>query len=110
VHLLMHRNDTKCPDGLVIWDDNLVEHALIGLIAAGVRVPDDVAVVAHCNFPWPPPSVLPVTRLGYSIRQALRTCLDVLDRQRRGETVPPATKIPALFEEEAGKLAATAIA
>src|SRR5262249_54437430 len=103
--LLMQLPREERPNGLVICDDNIVEHSLAGLVAANVRVPDDVAVVTHCNFPYPPPSVLPVTRLGHHIGQTLHTCLDLLDRQRRGETVAKLTMIPALFEEEAAQVA-----
>jgi len=107
VRLLMYSTGLQRPDGLVIADDNFVEDAQAALVAAGVRVPDDVAVVAHCNFPWPPANVLPVKRLGYDIRETLRTCIHLIDRQRRGEEVPQLNQIPALFEEELGAAAKT---
>jgi len=88
------------PDCLVVTDDNLVEHALAGLIAAGVRVPDDVEVVAHTNFPLDGPAGLPVRRLGYDCRRILRECVDILDRQRGDAAVAAATLIPAQFEHE----------
>jgi len=100
VELLMRGDAGSRPDGLIIMDDNIVEYSLAGLVLAGVRVPDDVAVVAHCSFPYPPPSVLPVKRLGYDIGQMLHSSVDLIDRQRRGETVPRETVLPALFEEE----------
>jgi hypothetical protein len=96
----MHANQSVRPDGLIIADDNFVEAASGGLIRAGVRVPEDVEVVAHCNFPWPTPSVLPVKRLGFSARQVLRECINSVDAQRRGEAIKPPIAIPALFEEE----------
>jgi DNA-binding LacI/PurR family transcriptional regulator len=98
--LLMNPNQTVRPDGLIIADDNFVEAVSAGLVRSGVRVPDDLEVVAHCNFPWPTTSVLPVKRLGYSARQVLRACIDSIDAQRRGEGVQPTIQIPALFEEE----------
>ncbi len=88
------------PDALIITDDNLVEHASGGLVAAGVRVPEDVAVVGHCNFPWPPPSALPIKRLGFDARATLRLLMARIDSQRRGEEVPLCTDIPAVFEDE----------
>lgn len=100
VQLLMYGAGAQRPDGLVIADDNFVEPAMAALMAAGVRLPDDVEVVAHCNFPWPPTALLPVKRLGYDIRAALQTAVDLIDRQRRGEQVPEETKMPALLEEE----------
>lgn len=100
VHLLMHPQMRDRPDGLVIADDNLVEYATAGLIDAGMRVPGEVDVVAHCNFPWPAPSVLPVNRLGFDARECLRVCMDSIDRQRAGRKVPATTVIPVRFDEE----------
>ena len=106
VELLMH--DRERPDALLINDDNFVEHALAGLAASGVRVPawgepgrtEDVAVVGHANFPLAPTKILPVRLLGYDANLMLRTCVDLIDRQRRGEQVPGETLLPALWEEE----------
>ncbi len=104
-HLLMM--PIQCPDGsserpdaLIITDDNLLECASTGLLAAGVLVPEDLEVVAHCNFPWPPPSVLPVKRLGFDARRTLQLCIERVDGQRRGETPPPSTVLSAVFEDE----------
>jgi DNA-binding LacI/PurR family transcriptional regulator len=88
------------PDALVIADDNLIEEATAGLAATGVRVGEELEVIAHCNFPWLGPTPLPLKRLGFDIRSVLWTCIDLLDRQRRGESVPAQTNIEALFEEE----------
>ncbi len=100
VQMLMQAPRKERPDALLILDDNLVEHACAGLVAAGVRVPDDVTVVAQCNFPWPPPAVLPVRRLGFSVAQMLTACIDSINRQRLGEDVAPWVRIPAVFEDE----------
>jgi DNA-binding LacI/PurR family transcriptional regulator len=99
VHLLMHPGQAERPDALLISDDNLVEHASAGLVAAGVNVPDDLDVVAHCNFPWPAPSVLPVQRLGYDARAVLKACIASIDEQRQGR-VPATAVIRAQFENE----------
>jgi DNA-binding LacI/PurR family transcriptional regulator len=99
VHLLMHAGQNERPDALLISNDNLVEHATAGLIAAGVKVPDDLDVVAHCNFPWPAPSVLPILRLGYDARALLKACIASIDEQRQGR-VPATAVIPAQFEDE----------
>lgn len=98
--LLMHGDQRVRPDGLFIADDNLVEHTAVGLVEAGVRVPKDLAVVGHCNFPWPTPTVLPMRRLGYDVREVLLACLDVMQRQRAGKRVPDETIIAPRFEDE----------
>src|SRR5262249_2560351 len=76
------------PDGLIVHNDHLVEEATAGLLVTGVRVPQDLDVVAYSNFPWPAPSHVPVKRLGFSIRDVLRTGIDMIERQRRGEATP----------------------
>jgi DNA-binding LacI/PurR family transcriptional regulator len=100
VQLLMRLPRKERPDALLVLDDNLVEHACAGLVAAGVRVPDDVTVVAQCNFPWPPPAVLPLRRIGFDAGEMLAACIDSINRQRLGETVEAWTRIPAVFEDE----------
>jgi len=106
VRLLMRLPPPDRPDGLILSDDNLLEHAVAGLVAAGVRVPDDVEVVAHCNYPLDAPAGLPVRRLGFDCREILRRCVEVLDCQRLGREVPRTTLIPAVFEEEFARSAA----
>ena len=101
VHLLMHNRSSESPDGLFISDDNLVEHAIAGLIAAGVRVPEDLDVVAHCNFPWPTPSVLPAKRLGYDSRLVLKNCISYIDKKRAGQVTPESLVVTAQYEDEA---------
>ena len=98
-HLLLHAGQDERPDALFITDDNLVEHALAGIVDAGVRVPEDLEVVTHCNFPWPVPSVLRVKRIGYDTREVLAACLDELESQRRGER-PGLRTVQAKFEED----------
>jgi len=100
VHLLMNPDQRERPDGLIVSDDNLIEHCMAGLIAAGVRVPGEVRIVAHCNFPNPVPSILPSQRLGFDTRSVLGACLDSIDLQRCGETAPPQVSVEPVFEAE----------
>jgi DNA-binding transcriptional regulator YhcF (GntR family) len=100
VELLLRAPANERPDGLIITDDNLVPSATAGLLAAGVRVPQEIEVVAHCNFPWPTHSAVAIKRLGFDARATLERCLQILDTQRKGHTPPPFTLIPAVFEEE----------
>ena len=99
VRLLMHDRLEARPDGLIIFDDNLVEEAQAGLIASGVKVPEDIDVVEHCNFPCAK-SVLATRRLGFDSTKILNLCIDLIDRQRKGEKVPGQTLVPAVFEDE----------
>ncbi len=106
VEMLM--NDRERPDALLVEDDNFVEQAVAGLVAAGVSVPacgepcrtEEVAVVGHANFPVAPAKLLPMRLLGYDANLFMRTSVDLIDRQRQGEKVPHETTLPALWEEE----------
>jgi DNA-binding LacI/PurR family transcriptional regulator len=100
VQLLMSLPKGERPNALVIADDNLVEHSLAGLLKSGVQVPDELELVVHCNWPQPVPSVLPMRRLGFDVRQILNTAIDLVDAQRRGDLVAAHTPVPAFFEED----------
>ena len=88
------------PDALFISDDNLVPSATQGLLNAGIRVPDDIEVVAHCNFPYPTPSLVPARRIGFDVRQLLHLSVDTIERQRRGEAVPDTLCVHSHFDDE----------
>ena len=106
--LLVQGAPGERPDGLVIADDNLVPELTAGLALSGVKVracgepgqPGDLVVVAHTNFPYPTPSAVPVTRLGYDVPKLVGICMELLDQQRRGEAPPPLTLLPVMFEGE----------
>ncbi len=62
--LLMSGPGHVRPDCLVIADDNMVPHATAGILDAGLRVPHDLHVAAHANFPGPTLSLVPCLRFG----------------------------------------------
>jgi DNA-binding LacI/PurR family transcriptional regulator len=97
---LLMDNKANRPDGLIISDDNLVEHATRGLALAGVSIPKQLDVIAHCNYPARPSASMPVTFLGFDARQVLRACFDSLDQQRKGQKPPQVTQLPAQFEHQ----------
>jgi DNA-binding LacI/PurR family transcriptional regulator len=98
-HLLLHEGQPERPDGLLIADDNLVEHAQMGIVDSGIRVGHELHLVIHANFPSSVRNVLPARRLGYDARTALKFCLELLEEVRQGK--PPGVRtIPAVFEEE----------
>jgi len=91
------------PDALVVADDNLVEQVCAGLQQLGLRVPEDLDVVAHANFPLPAPSPLPLMRLGFDIPQVFALAMDLLLRQQRREGVPRVTVVHPRFEDESAQ-------
>lgn len=95
-HLLFHPDQRECPDCLLISDDHLVESASIGLVAAQRRVPGDVEVVGHSNFPLPSRAKVPITHIGYRAGEIMASALEMLgDMRRSGERRVPDRRIPA---------------
>ncbi len=99
-HLLFHEHNRRRPDALIIVDDNLVEAATQGMSLAGVRVPHDVEVVAMCNYPLPPASAVPVTRLGFDAAATLGRAVDLITAQRLNEPMTKQSTLEPIFEHE----------
>lgn len=98
-HLLLAGRPGERPDGLFVADDNLVPYAQAGILDAGVRVPDELRVIAHSNFPWATPSALPAVRLGYDVREVLAAGVAELASQQAGRP-PGARRIGPRFERD----------
>ena len=92
------------PDSLLIADDHLVEYVVAGVVAAGVRVPDELKIVAHCNFPNTAFSAIPMRRLGFDANRSLELCLQSLAKQRAGQFPLAVEKIDSRFEDELPKV------
>lgn len=93
-------NDRERPDALLITDDNFVEPALAGVAGSGVRVPADLTIVAHANFPLAPNRALPARFLGYDTAAVLTAGIGAIDALRRGESVPELIEIEPFWEED----------
>lgn len=101
--LLMRLPASERPDGLFIADPDMVNVVATGLVSAGVRVGQDVHVVALATFPLREPTPLPLERIGWDVRNTLRICMDVIDMHRRGEKPPMSITMPPVFEREVPK-------
>jgi len=82
--ILRHDADSR-PDGLIVLDDNITADVVKGIEASGLKVPDDLAVVTHGNFPCPRPK-LPIRQLCFDPRElltaAIQSITDGLSRKR----------------------------
>ena len=88
------------PDSILIGDDHLVAPTVRALQTLGARVPDELFLVGHANMPYAPEQPLPIRRVGFDARQVIQTVIDVLDRQRRHEPVPPVIEVGPVIDEE----------
>lgn len=99
-HLMFHKDQKDRPDALIVHDDDLLQHTTAGLVAAGVRVPDDLDVISHANFPWSESLAIPVQLLGFDNMRILESCVESLQRQREGDKTPTLRLVPAEFASE----------
>ena len=75
VELMFSSKLTARPDALLVANDHAVGPALEGLQVAGRRVPEEVLVVGHANFPETPEVNLPVDFVGYDADEIVETVL-----------------------------------
>jgi len=98
--LLMSFPASERPDALIIMTESLIKPVGAGILASGVKAGQDIDVVAYSNLPSVGPTPVPMRRFGANMRARLRIAWDLLERQRRGEAVPPATPLQLVFEKE----------
>ena len=95
--LMVHGNVNERANGMLILDDSLVEYATKGIAESGLRIPEELKVVAYCNFPEPPETAVPVTFFGLDVNAVLDKCLEVMDCQRKGKKYPEVSVVPTEF-------------
>ena len=98
--LMMRGEGEERPDCLIVTDDNLLPPVSRSLEELGLSVPDDLHLVAHCNFPWPTPGAEGAVRIGYCMSDCLHALMRQIDAQREGEEPEPVIRIPAYHESE----------
>jgi DNA-binding LacI/PurR family transcriptional regulator len=102
VNAILRAHSSAIPEALMVTDDHLVEAVADALIEFGVRVPDDMLVIGHWNFPLEFTRDLPVQPIGQDNTKLLRGWVESIDAQRRGDKVPEVVDIGAtLFGRDA---------
>ena len=97
--LLMRLPPEDRPDAILVGDDNLCDTVAAAVREAGLRVPEDVAIASHTNFPLAKKDAAPILRAGWDVRAALSACLDALEKQRNGLTLPRVTEVGIIIDE-----------
>ena len=100
VRLMMALPEKERPDCLMIADDNLVWHTTSAFKDLEIKIPEDIAVVGHANFPLASDSALPIRRIGFNIDDCLRHCMNTIIARRQGEGVKNRYVLSPLFEDE----------
>ncbi len=94
VHLMLSCEEKNRPQALWITNDTLVESATKGIIDAGLKVPDDLIVVSHCNFPENPRSSVDTSWYGLNVRVFIDTALDIMRNYNKAGNKPCVRSIP----------------
>jgi DNA-binding LacI/PurR family transcriptional regulator len=103
VRFLFQKNrfgEDALPDALLINDDNLVEPVTSVLKELKIRVPEELHVVAHANYPVLPKAHVPVEFLGYDLQDFLRHTVKAIDANRRGGVAMEDFVLKPFFKEE----------
>lgn len=101
LRLLMALGRSKQPDALIVHDDNLVADVVAALLTLGLRVPDDLNVVALANFPLAADAQqLPAVRIGFDHRNYLCLAIAAIACRLRQGSPPPVQQLPAVLETE----------
>lgn len=98
--LLLDSGHAERPDALVVCEDNMVESAMAAVVDSGMRVPQDLEIVTHCNWQAPVSTVLATRRLGFDAKAILDISMDSIDGQRKSKKPQLWTTVSATFENE----------
>ncbi|MBS3764702.1 MAG: GntR family transcriptional regulator [Planctomycetes bacterium] len=100
IRLLMHLPTENRPDALLIGDDNLAKDVTEAIAASPVKVPEDLDIVCHANFPCPPPTAVPAHKVGYRMDEVIDVAIRHINALRRGDEDVRTIKILAKTEGE----------
>jgi len=100
VHAILSTQPDNPPDAMLVPDDHLVEPVVEALLEFGVRVPEQMRVIGHWNFPNPYRGAIPIDLLGFDAVELVEGWVDAIDAQRRGEKIAGFATTPARFAHE----------
>jgi DNA-binding LacI/PurR family transcriptional regulator len=100
VHAILRSDPSLAPDALLVSDDHLAEPLADALESLDVRVPKDLEVISHWNFPNPYTRRQPIHLIGPDASELLTHWLDTIDLIRKGEKVTGREMLAPVFKEE----------
>lgn len=100
VELLFQLPREKRPEIFLVSDDNLTEQVTLAI--RNFAPPKDLPpVISLCNYPWLPPTHLPVRWLGYDLRELYINAIGLIENARRHIPNPHRlVRVPPSTEEE----------
>jgi DNA-binding LacI/PurR family transcriptional regulator len=98
--LLLSLPENQRPEGIFIGDDNLTEPAIKGIVASGVKVPEELKVVSHCNWISELPKTIPIKYLGFDLVWIIENFVKIIDNFHRQQPQENEIELKPLFENE----------
>jgi LacI family transcriptional regulator len=90
---LADRRPEDRPDGIVTSNDHLAMGLLHGLIARGIRVPEDIAVVGYDDIEFAAIAEVPLTSVRQPAREMGRAAAEILIARINGTETPDLTDV-----------------
>ncbi|WP_460796517.1 LacI family DNA-binding transcriptional regulator [Microbacterium sp. GXF0217] len=90
---LADRRPEDRPDGIVTSNDHLAMGLLHGLIARGIRVPEDIAVVGYDDIEFAAIAQVPLTSVRQPAREMGRAAAEILIARISGTESPDLTSV-----------------
>ncbi len=89
------------PDGLFIADDNFTEYVARGIMACGIKVPEELKIISHCNWSMPPKRLVPMELIGFDSRKIVSEAIRLIEAFHNNEKTASTLLLPPLMESEA---------
>ncbi len=98
--LMLSGKKSQRPDGLVVLNENLTPYLYSAVSKIQLSIPDDIAIVSHCNFPVSGANDH-IYRIGFDINIILKRCIAHIDKMRAGGREDSIDEIPAITQDDA---------
>jgi LacI family transcriptional regulator len=85
------------PTALFVWHDRAAYRIVESCEAAGIRVPQDLSIVAYDGLVWPATTSHVVASVVVALDEVGQVAVNLLDRMIEGNPVPLTEKVPVAF-------------
>ncbi len=100
VWLLFDEDANVRPDSLLVLDDNLLEHVMMGLADCNLQAGRDVFVFSQNNWPCDTPRMWPIQRFGVHTGQLLISACRLIEKMRDNQPIERYQSMPSWLEQD----------
>ncbi len=88
IELLLSLPASQRPQGILINDDNLLEHAIRGFVNSKISA-ESLQIISHANFPDNFVAPVPIRRVGFNVEELMRLSVARLQEWHRNGNINP---------------------